>query len=249
MRYLLTLALSLSLMTNAFGHEESHTHEITHDHKPTPEAEPVWKLPKRTKPYGGWYLGGGLSYTEFYSDEGPNDFDTEDDDTGIVMNAGYRFNEFVALELGYLDAGNFSLETDQHGNNNRIKSDISIKAIQSSFVLYLPIPKHLEVYGKLGAAFYEGESDQRLLTWDGTVINTESNSESGVDFLIGLGAGFSFADNWHIRVEWQDFFVSDDFVPPDDNQDGYDFDDWEESGVTSLSLELHYRFGDNWKWE
>ena len=56
----------------------------------------------------GWYLGGGYALTNVFWTEaeyGLSQTERGDSDSGFIINGGYRFNRFLAVELGYLDGG------------------------------------------------------------------------------------------------------------------------------------------------
>ncbi|MDP6674010.1 MAG: porin family protein [Gammaproteobacteria bacterium] len=83
----------------------------------------------------GWYAGGGYAITDGY--DSPNASDQSDN--GYIINAGYRFTNFVAIETGYLQDNNFS-------------------STQLSGIFVLPFLKRWEAYAKLGWSFWEADT-------------------------------------------------------------------------------------------
>ncbi len=56
----------------------------------------------------GWYAGGGISVSNVFAVEGSGYLETSgrgSNDTGFVINSGYRWSRNVAFEIGYLDGG------------------------------------------------------------------------------------------------------------------------------------------------
>ena len=80
--------------------------------------------------------------------------------------------------------------------NNRI--EYSAKVTEVAVLGILPFGEMFEVYAKLGAAFSEGESVQRLDQSFGDQVVTRSVSDNGTDVAWGLGVGVTFAKVLHV---------------------------------------------------
>jgi hypothetical protein len=197
----------------------------------------------------GWYLGGGYALTNVFwvePDYGLSQTERGDSDSGFIINGGYRFNRYLAIELGYLDGGEPTFQSvlvnDEDGFNIiDIEAAQETEAIELSGVVVLPFWKIWEVYGKFGASFWDATSRQTLTPESGVPIN-RTIDESGIDFLIGVGVGVTVWKNLHLRFEAQAFRTKDELL-------GLDLEtvDDLEARFDAFLLEAHWRFGDQWQ--
>jgi OmpA-OmpF porin, OOP family len=130
----------------------------------------------------GLYVGAGIG--DFGIKVGG--FDASD--TGFKVFGGYRFMNYFAAEVEYLDGG-----TAEDGG-----FDIDVSGWNVSGIGRLPIGEKFNVFAKLGMIF-----------WDADLGGIESASDSGEDFSWGIGAGFSFTDQFGMQVEYQGFEIED----------------------------------------
>ena len=200
--------------------------------------------PNQDNDIQGWYLGGGYALNNVFWTEaeyGLSQTVRGDSDSGFIINGGYRFNRFLAVELGYLDGGEPTFQSELLNNENGfnvIDIDLAQKteAIQLSGIAVLPFLKIWEIYIKLGASFWDATSVQTLTPRVGDPIN-RTVDESGTDFLLGVGAGVTVWKNLHLRFEAQAFRTKDELL-------GLDFEtvDNLEARFDSFILEAHWRF-------
>ncbi len=193
----------------------------------------------------GWYAGGGFTLSDTDVSESDNiygEYKNGSGDTGFVIDAGYRFNDFIAVELGYLDAGTPRWNDDviflpefQGAFSTDVALDIS--AYQASGLLILPFLKRWEAYFKFGLSYWDAESDQILTPVGGGGVITRNLDDSGTDVLVGVGVGASFWKHVHMRFEYQSFRVDKELLALNDFYDG---------SVSTATLEVQYRFGDKW---
>jgi Outer membrane protein beta-barrel domain len=201
---------------------------------------------------GGWrgfYLGGGVAYsnvsvlvgqTDCYYDCYWGDYDDYDDgdgDFGYTLHAGWRFHKYGALEVSYLDAGPIGWDQDlvympefDDYYNNRIEYSASITEV--TLLGVLPFGDTFEVYAKLGAAFSEGESVQRLDQSFGDQVIVRSVSDNGTDVVWGLGVGMTFAKVFHVRLGFESIGVDEDVL-----------NTRSDTTLDSFVLEGQFRFG------
>lgn len=143
---------------------------------------------------------------------------------------------FVAIEGGYLETGSIHWEEDlvympefDDFYNNRV--DFSAQVAEVSVLGILPLA-NWEFYLRLGAGFWDGESDQRLDESFGSRVVNRSVTDSGTDFLAGVGLGVTLAESWHVRFELQTLTIDRDVLNARDD-----------TSLDSMLLELQYRFG------
>ena len=193
----------------------------------------------------GWYAGGGLALADTGVSESDNiygEYKNGSGNTGFVIDAGYRFNDYLAVELGYLDAG------APKWNDTAIflpevpglfDTDVSldISAYQASGLLIYPFFKRWEVYFKIGLSYWDAESDQVLTPVGGGSVIHRNLDDTGTDLLMGVGVGASLSQHLHLRFEYQSFFIDGDMLALNNFYDG---------SLDTAMLEVQYRFGDRW---
>ena len=139
----------------------------------------------------GIYLGAALgrSYAEANSTPDLPDVSGDLDDVGWRLYGGYRFDNFLGLELGYSD----------YGNPDVSSGDLSLQTESSAvtgFVLgHLPIGP-IQLYGKAGFAFWDTDA----VASDG--IDVIRQNFDGTDFAIGVGASFNVG-SLGFRLDWE----------------------------------------------
>ncbi len=131
----------------------------------------------------------GASVGEATLDAGVSGARVDMDDTGFRVSAAYRLFQFVAIEAGYTDLGEFDETVD--GTRFMAKADL----ISAFAVGILPVSPRLELFGKVGAAMWDvsGSAD------DGS----KPVSDNGTDLAYGVGVSYKFIERLSIRVEWE----------------------------------------------
>jgi opacity protein-like surface antigen len=161
-------------------------------------VEPVVEAPVVIESAGGLYLG--AAYSIFNSDanfihhSGYNFNVDADDYSAIMLQAGYKFNDYVALEGRYwigLTDGDWS------AFGNTFDSEVSAWGIYVK-PMY-PITDSLDIYGLLGYADVDADHA-------GTTL-PDANFDG---FSWGVGAAYSFTENIAIFVDYT-AFQDDDF--------------------------------------
>ena len=137
-------------------------------------------VPAVSSAQSGPYAGAGLGY--FTVDTGPFD----GSDTAWKVFGGYRFNEYFAGELEYLDGG----EPDDGG------FEISVDGFNASVVGSWPVKDPFAGFAKVGMLFWDAEA-------------RGFGDDSGEDFSWGVGADFDVTDHVTIRGEYQMFEIED----------------------------------------
>ena len=103
--------------------------------------------------------------------------------TAFKLNAGYSFNDYIAVEAFYLNAGEYDL-TASIGATASFK----VSGFGAAGVVSYPVTDAFDIYGKLG--FWAWESDSNGNTVDGT------------DPVYGVGASYNFNENVGAFVEY-----------------------------------------------
>lgn len=119
-----------------------------------------------------------------------DDYDLKGDSTAWEVFGGWEFNQYLAVEVGYMDGGT----ADDEAAGIRFEADTS--AIAASVVASLPIGETFSIFGRAG--FVHWESEQRAT--DGEL--SASADFDGDDPIFGAGA----AVNWEgalVRLEYR----------------------------------------------
>jgi len=162
------------------------------------------------------------------------DYQSGDSATSFTAYGGYRFTRYVAVEVGYLNAGTpkwddqlvYVSDLADLFNND---VDLDLQATQLSVVGILPFARVWNAYLKAGATYWWADADQHLVrTFDGAVFD-RSVDDDDVAFHIGLGVGVNVAPAWQLRLEFQSFDIADDLLNTSNN-----------STLDSVLLELQF---------
>lgn len=153
--------------------------------------------------YGGLgasrtYLDDDNYYDDIFSDLGAGQPSTDDNDTGAHIFGGFRFNKYLAVELGTRDLGDYKATSA----TATYKQNFGAATI--SAVGFLPVGKYVSLYGQAGL---------------GTIGVTEklniNNFRAKNDDSAGtatLGAGIEVRpmgkDGVSLRLGWQSYFFS-----------------------------------------
>ncbi|MFL6708109.1 MAG: outer membrane beta-barrel protein [Massilia sp.] len=142
-------------------------------------------------PASNFYVGAGVGQSEQkYSIEGMN---AKDNETAFLINGGYKFNQNVALEIGYTSFG----KLEESVPNASLS--IEPKSFYAAVVGTYPINEQFAVFGKLGAA--------RTRTTLSVSLNGVSDSVKNNDnsVLVGIGASYAVTSNVDITLEYLNF--------------------------------------------
>lgn len=143
---------------------------------------------------------GGLGYAETsLDDDGLFDgLEQRDDDQGLHVFGGYRFNQYVAAELSIRDLGKYRASGD--GFDYRAE----LLATTIGVVGTLPLGNWVSLYARLGVGSVS--LDERLITSN---YRYKDDDNGGVS---SLGAGIEFrpmgGDRLAIRLGWESHFFT-----------------------------------------
>lgn len=161
----------------------------------------------------------------FEAQEVTSSFETGDSTYSFF--GGYRWLRNLAFELGYLDLGSVKyadqasgifLGTGEPENwNQRISSSTS--GFTLSALGILPLNHRIEAFARGGVLLSSGELRYRIS--DGVGSDSQSGSKSDVDLLAGVGLGFTFAEIYTLRAEYQRVFDAGDEATGEADVDVY----------------------------
>lgn len=141
---------------------------------------------------------------------------SDDKDTGWKIYAGYRLNKNFAVEGGYVHLGKFGYNASytgsfvEEGGTVEFTGAGSVKARAKAWTLgvlgILPVSDSFEVFGKVGAAFWDVKTTATATaTAEETLTLSDSVSKSGTGLNFGLGAVYNINKNLGVRLEWERF--------------------------------------------
>lgn len=138
----------------------------------------------------GFYLGGSIGEATNETDE------FKGSDTAFKLAAGYAFNDYLGIELAYVDAGT------QEDTVGLVEIENESSGVIASALLRLPLGETFAVFGKLGYAFYDSEATGRL----GDLRERESDSDE--DLAYGVGLELALWSSFKLRAEYEAVDVS-----------------------------------------
>ncbi len=155
--------------------------------------------PALAKDMGG-YLGASVGLTSYdLCDDlfAVGATSCDDDDMGLKIFGGYKFNPNVSIEGGFVDFG----ELTASGPGGTATGDAD--ALFVAGIGAIPIGSSASVFGKLGLFF-----------WDASVSATGSPtlSDDGNDIFLGVGMSFDLTSQFAIRGEWERYDLDGDDV-------------------------------------
>lgn len=167
-------------------------------------------------------------------------FDSSLDDSGKVwgLQVGYRWNRYVAAEVGYIDLGQvkYSAAADfTDGDDVPLFSGQYSARVRShgptiAAVGFLPLGDRVDLHAKAGVYFSDTRFREKLRLFDSETEESvqEEVKDSTQDLFVGIGAAWNIGDNYALRVEYQRFFDVGD-------------DDTDEADVDVFSLSILFR--------
>jgi OOP family OmpA-OmpF porin len=142
--------------------------------------------------YVGASVGNTWQSAEVTVDDVTNEVQNIDENsTGYKVFGGFSSEGIFGIEGGYRDLGDIESSIEGH----ELKFGTSGWDVE--LMAHLPISV-IDLFAKAGAFFWSGDS----------TVGNFSESESGTDFIWGLGAGVSLGPIG-IRLEWESMVVSE----------------------------------------
>lgn len=122
-------------------------------------------------------------------------FEFEDEDTGVKIFAGIPINPNLAVEFGYVDLGETTVEftMDSDGTSappgmTSISSSISVDGFNAAVVGSLPVSDSVSLNGRVGVYLWDVEAEFNSVDTTGEFFNDSfSVSDDGNDIYYGLG--------------------------------------------------------------
>lgn len=153
-----------------------------------------------------WYLGADLGQSRFtlklpspYSTHTPSASEDRRD-TLYALSGGYRLNHYVALEAGYMNLGEYRL--DYSDSTQTGKATIKAHGLTASALWQLPLGERWAVFLKTGVMVARAKGNASV-TSGGETEHFQRKETAAVPVL-GLGVSYAPAQQWTIRLQYQD---------------------------------------------
>ncbi len=168
----------------------------------------------------GLYLGLGYSLLRSESKYGQNSL--AHDYSAVMAQAGYKFNEYIAVEGRYWYGFGEALEKLNRNVFGQFDSEATAWGIYAK-PMY-PVTEELDVYALVG---YGASSVNGTKLVNGTVMDIEV-----LGFSWGLGLSYAFTENFSLFADYVDFYDDIEKVNTVDFENAFD----------SINLGVTYKF-------
>jgi hypothetical protein len=197
----------------------------------------IWGTAVQAEDMGGWYFGlsGGITTSNVSQDDIDRSFVTfyngvvlantgapadtaainsklDDGDKTWSVNIGYRFNRWVAAEVGYIDLGKIdytnTVQLVQAGTPFNFLSDVRILSHGpfASVIGLFPLGDRFDAHLRGGLYFADTRERSRAVNAaDPTDSLSVEAKDSGSEFFGGIGGTWNINPSYSVRVEYQHF--------------------------------------------
>lgn len=183
--------------------------------------------------YGG--LNTGLSRESIHDDRIANDelngglvsITDDKEDNGYKIFAGYQLNEYISLEGGFFDLGEFgfrALPTPPGALKNKTKN----RGFNIDLIGFLPITERFSSFIRGGAHYIEVKD--RFEGSEGLAVADVHRREQDSNFKWGAGLHYDLTEKVAMRLEGERYYFNDVMS--------------NNGSINLYSLGLIYRFGD-----
>ncbi len=153
-------------------------------------------VPVTTLADDGLYISASIGSAELSEDF--DGFDIDASSTAYRISAGWRFNDYLAIEGGYQNFGRF----DQTFNINGTVTDVSLKAdgFTVGGTVSLPVGDRWAVFARTGAFFWDGDAD---------INNVTQASPEDTNFYLGAGARLALSERLSLTADGSRYNLDD----------------------------------------
>ncbi|AGF77246.1 OmpA-like transmembrane domain-containing protein [Desulfocapsa sulfexigens DSM 10523] len=130
----------------------------------------------------------------------------DDSDTGFKVYGGYQFTPVWGVEAFYTDLGEFtgSSLVSVYPQFLSVSANASASGMGAVATASWPIGDSFALFSKLGFLYWSVESSA---SGGGYAVSID---DDGFGLALGLGARYSFTDNFGVRAGWDWYTVGDD---------------------------------------
>ncbi|MGQ0577728.1 MAG: outer membrane beta-barrel protein [Betaproteobacteria bacterium] len=125
----------------------------------------------------------------------------DDEDVGLKLFGGYKFNPNFAVEAAWVDLGEIS------ASDGFVYVTEEVDGFQFAAVGIIPINPQFAILGKLGAYIWDVSA-----TASAPGLGSATASDDGTDIMFGAGALWNLSQQFGLRAEWERFDIDGDDV-------------------------------------
>ena len=142
----------------------------------------------------------------------------DDSDFGWGVQVGYRFNRYIAAEVGYMNLGEASYRADFDltvvGATLPLETSVRLKSAgaTAAAVAMIPVSERFDVHAKVGIYVADTKVRTRVrdLAFDENLLHAELDAGEQ-EIFAGIGATWNISDSYSLRFEYKRFLdVGDD---------------------------------------
>jgi len=153
-------------------------------------------IPMTTFADHGFFVSASIGSAELSEDF--DGFDVDAGSTAFRMTAGWRFNDYLAVEGGYHNFGRFDQTFDIAGTPTRV----SLKADGFTLggVASLPLGDRWSLFARTGAFFWDGDAD---------INNVSAATPEDTNLYLGAGARLAMSDRLSLTADGSRYALDD----------------------------------------
>lgn len=136
------------------------------------------------------------------------DHDLDERDGGYGLFAGYRFNKYFSVQVGYRDYGAFNDRLYNEESDNGESLEIEVDSWALTATGDLPLSSQFSGFAEIGVVFWDIETDGNgsygliLLP---APLPPAIESGSGTDLVLGAGVRYLIDNNWSTALSYRYF--------------------------------------------
>ena len=125
---------------------------------------------------------------------------------GWKLFAGYSFNQYFGAEFTYVNLGELK-SVGKANVTGSLNSEISVEIIGEingftfAGVGRYPVTDQFDILAKAGGFYWDIDLKSNLKWRSGSLSG--SASDSGISYVLGLGAEYDITENLSLRAEWE----------------------------------------------
>lgn len=147
------------------------------------------------------YTQGALTPDALYKT--PIQMSSERKSIAYKAQAGYQFNDYFALEGGYVNLGKSSVKVIKTGTSIRYDSTLAVQGVNLLAVGILPLGEHFSLLGKAGLIYSMGRSSASVTLPKGSVgIETRDRKLAPT---WGVGAALNLNKQFALRADYDQY--------------------------------------------
>jgi len=138
---------------------------------------------------GGFFVGGSIGKADLNED-----FDglvVDDNSTAFRVVAGWRFNDYFALEGGYHDFGDFEQDFDNAGVPSTAK--LSADGFTLGFQGSVPVSERFALTGRAGMFFWNGSAE---------INDVSQATPEDTNLYLGAGVSYELSKSLQLTGDW-----------------------------------------------